>query len=77
MYLQIFKKSESGSKETWDLMKLFIGNVNASEGEGTENEEMKGNSTVNKSRKEGGRINMRNKRVSLVLETKQSSEFNS
>lgn len=58
-------------------MKLFIGNVNASEGEGTENEEMKGNSTVNKSRKEGGRINMRNKRVSLVLETKQSSEFNS
>ena len=77
MYLQIFKKSERGSKETWDLMKLFIGNVNASEGEGTENEEMKGNSTVNKSRKEGGRINMRNKRVSLVLETKQSSEFNS
>ena len=58
-------------------MKLFIGNVNASEGEGTENEEMKGNPTVNKSRKEGGRINMRNKRVSLVLETKQSSEFNS
>lgn len=47
-----------------------------SRGEGTENKEMKGNPIVNKSAKEGGRINMRNKRVSLVLETEQSSEFN-
>lgn len=37
---------------------------------------MKGNPIVNKPRQEGGRINVRNKRVSLVLEIEQTSKFN-
>lgn len=36
---------------------------------------MKENPIVNKSRKEGGRIYMRNKKVSLVPEIEQTSKF--